>query len=264
MMKVRSYALLGNTVLRRIERQLDAVVSTWRAEWGLDALDIEVTCQRSWEAQAQRGEGWQRRYFHEDRRAWLSWPPEFLKYLQRQIFPADHRHAFQSGDKAPIATDGALQAVHALADAIARDLTLSRMPLDSAYDGKPDQELFDYASGAVLIVLKFGEQSIKCLLNHAVMRALHGQGGTIVQERLKPVDVTKALSSTPMSLKVCAGQVEVGVGNFMALALGDVICLPTSIDQPLTVFGPENRLLFGAHLGKQNQSMAIEVVSYKK
>ena len=264
MMKVRPYALLGSALLGRIERQVGLVASTWSAEWGFDAVDVAVSCQRSWEVLSPRGEVWQQSYQQGEGRAWLSWSPEFLKTVQRQIFPADQRHAFQAGDTAPIATDGAQKAVAALADAIAQAFGFSSALLNTDNDRKPAQELFEYASGAILMVLKIGEQSIKCLLNYPGVQVQHRPPDSKPAAQLPRVDLTKALSATPIPLKVSAGQVEVGVGNFMTLALGDVIRLPISIDKPLTVLGPDNGILFGAHLGKQGQSLAIEVVPYKK
>jgi len=263
MMKVRPYALLGNALLARIERQVELVASTWSADWGFEPENVVVSSQRAWE-ESSREEAWQQCYQQGEGCAWLSLSPEFLKAVQRQIFPADLRHAFQAGDTAPIATDGAKKAVAALADAIAQAFGFSSSLLNIDNDRKPAQELFEFASGAILVVLKIGEQSIKSLLNYAGVEAQHRPVDSKPLARLPRVDLTKALSNAPISLKVSAGQVEVGVGNFMTLALGDVIRLPISIDKPLTVLGPDNGVLFGAHLGKQSQSMAIEVVPYKK
>ena len=264
MMKVRPYALLGSALLGCIKKQVELVASTWSAEWGFVAADVAVSCQRSWEATLSREEVWQQSYRQGEGRARLSWSPGFPKTVQRQIFPADQRHAIQADDTAPIAADGAQKAVTALADAIAQTFGFSSSLLNTDNDCKPAQELFEFASGAILVVLKIGEQSIKCLLNYAGVEAQHRPVDSNPLARLPRVDLTKALSATPISLKISAGQVEVGVGNFMTLALGDVIRLPISIDKPLNVLGPDNGILFGAHLGKQSQAMAIEVVPYKK
>jgi hypothetical protein len=262
-MEVRSYALLGNSELRRVEQRIGVALSTWAADWGLNKSDVSVTCWRSWEAPAShRDDNWQQSYARGEKRAWLSWSPDLPKYVQRQMFPVDVRHAPQTSSAMSMASAGGAAATNALAEAVAQQFDL----IDSAaapHNG-PEPHLFDRASGAIVIVLKIGEHSMRCLANFACVRVIRESGEPLRAPPLGRVDWAKALSATPVSLKVTLGQVEVALGNFISLDVGDVVRLPSSIDKPLPVMGPDDRILFGGHLGTQTHSKAIEAVLFPK
>ena len=162
-MNVRPYALIENSLLHRIEQQIGAAVSAWRADWGLQDLANNVTCRRAWEIPTrQPDEKWTQGFAHEDQRAWLCWSPDLLKYMQRQIFPSDQRDVIQSAGLSSIAIEGAQAAVKSLAEVVAHSVGMSRSAAVSAKDSSPEAQHFQRASGAIVVVVKIGEQSIKC------------------------------------------------------------------------------------------------------
>jgi flagellar motor switch/type III secretory pathway protein FliN len=263
MMKIRPFALLNNSLLRDIEGALGVVASAWSADWGVERLSIAVTCSRAWEV-TPSSDQWSQRIAYDDKQVWLSSSPELLKYVQRQIFPIDKRHVIQAPGPTSMALDGAEAAIEALISAIAHKLGMSKAGRTPENDINPDPQNFARASGAVVVGVKVGEQSIKFLINHACVKTQRLQQDLTTLEPLKKVDMSRVCGTAPISLKVSAGQVEVDVGSFMTLAVGDVIRLETSIDKPLKVLGTDDQILFEGHLGTLNKSMAIEVVHYLK
>ena len=268
-MEIRPYALLKSSLLRQLEQRFDATLSTWRAAWGITSSDgTAVSCTRSWDA-PQREEKWKAHFLSDSKTGsaksiWLGHPDDFAKSLQRQMFPSDGRQVALPDGRISLASDGGATAARALQDAIAAECGFMAVHATDEKNARPPAELFQHASGAVLISLKAGEQVLKVLLNHAAVESLLGARETVLLDRLHKVDLANALQHSAVSLKVGLGQVEVPVGQLLTLAAGDVIRLSAPIEKPLPVAGPDGQVLFGAHLGMSGGAKAIEAVPYSK
>ena len=257
-MKLRPYALLGATVLNETARRLTAAAEDWRSAWGLDMLDIHVECTRAWQAEfLQSPLQWQRCCTEQEKSVWVAWQPEFFRYIQRQLFPPDQRHMAQPKRMLSLASDGAEKALLALSDHIAGVAALGD---PSRHNSEaPPVAVFQHGSGAVCARIQVGEQSAMCLFNRECVGAVSPR--TMPHAAALPtMDIRKALSGIAVTLPIEIGQVDVEVGALMTLALGDVIRLSTSVDQPLTVYGPERKALFDGYLGVMDKSVALEVV----
>ena len=255
-MKVRTFALLGSSVLETVRHKLMATVEQWRSDWGLERLELDVECGRAWEAAPiSSSVPWQHTCAAGDKEVWLAWQPELVRYVQRHVFPPDQRHAVSMKGGGSMAADGAEQAVRRLSAQIAAAAGVPETSGRSASVMTPDAAMTSDGSGAVTVRIWLGEQPIHCLLNHACVREI----GRMQHGAPSLAGVVGDLSKVPVTLPIELGQAEVEIGSLLTLAVGDVIRLNTSVDKPLTVRGPGGKALFNAHLGIVGQQVAIEI-----
>lgn len=260
-MRTRPFALLGASVVNEVSRRITKGVEAWRSEWGLDNLPVDVECMRAWEASSQhRNNSWQLRCGTPGKSVWLGWQPELERFLQRQMFPSDQRHLMQSQSMSSIAAEGAEAAVKAMVDRIAQAFACQDDGIGVRDTTGPEENAFIAASGALLVRIKLGEQTVTCLIDHECVRTAAGHTAAKPAEPIVRGARQGAFNKIPVTLPIEIGQVEVDVGNLLTLAVGDVIRLNTSVDRPLSVYGPGQQVLFNAHLGALEGKIAVEVV----
>jgi len=260
-MRVQPFLLLGASTLTGVAVHIMSAVEAWRTEWGLTGLAVEVECLRAWETlPLLRSVPWQSGFVFDGKSAWLACQPELARVIQRQLFPSDQHNPVQLQTRPSIASEGGHAAVQALFNRIAAAVALISDHVALNESASPQQSAFSFASGSLLARIKLGEQTVSCLLDHACTRALTEH---IVPTPRAPIPhglFNKGLARIPVTLPVEIGQAEVDVASLLTLTVGDVIRLGTSVDQPLTVFGPRREALFDAHLGTLHGAVALEVV----
>ena len=126
-------------------------------------------------------------------------------------------------------------------------------------DDIPGADLWSVASGAMVATIRIGDQTATWALNYGCIKGLPQFPATVMLPPIAEGNLQQALSHVSLSLPVEIGQAEVDVASLLTLALGDVIRLDSCIDKPINVRGPNGEALFGAHLGRQDKAVAIEV-----
>ncbi|MBI1890127.1 MAG: FliM/FliN family flagellar motor switch protein [Burkholderiales bacterium] len=235
-------------------------MATWRDAWGLGHLELNVICSRAWESDAaQQAIKWRHRFDSKGKSIWISYSSELSKFVQKEIFPPDQRHAVLSKGVPTIASEGAESCVKAFLESVVSGLCSSEGIV--SYEGDPvfDETVFRYASGAALVEIQVGEQLVSCMLDPEYVQSIFSTMDIPRVPALSQGAILKSLAQVPVSLSVEVGRNEVEVASLMSLTCGDVIRLNTSVEKPLSVRGPDGRHLFDAYLGRINDSVAIEV-----
>ena len=100
-MAVRPFLLLKPSVLEAVSTCLSKAVHGWCEDWGLEQIDPDIVCSRAWEEAdlVASGMQWQHCYSGNGKSLWLALPPEFARYVQRQLFPPDQRHVVQAKNR---------------------------------------------------------------------------------------------------------------------------------------------------------------------
>ncbi|MFZ6646127.1 FliM/FliN family flagellar motor switch protein [Undibacterium sp. TJN25] len=258
-MNVSPFALLSSSVLEAVAQKVAAVVKSWAVSWGVDTLQVDTSCERVWESNAQRIAEWPLQYRMGAQAIWISHAADLGKYLQRQMFPTDTRHGPMTGLQSVIAVEAGQAALEALGKRMAIEAGISSAMHQSEENSAPGPGEFRYGCGGVLIHVRLGDLSISVLLNHACVDAV-GDKMPVAKDVSARGDLMEALGKVPVTLSVSAGQVEIDITQLMTLGIGDVICLPSSVDRPIEILGPDKQPLFAGYLGLSGDSVAIEVV----
>lgn len=130
----------------------------------------------------------------------------------------------------------------------------------------PDPGWACYASGHALVLLRIGEAALWLLLkpdclSRVAMDCHTPQAARL--PRLAKVSLRRALDSTPVSLSVKAGEVEIGAGTLLTIAAGDVIALGTPADGAFEVSMPSGATLCKGLIGRKDNLLAVEIVNIK-
>jgi flagellar motor switch/type III secretory pathway protein FliN len=260
-MRVLPFALLGASVIREVKHRMTDAITAWQSEWGLEQLDVSIECVRAWESSVQhQNPTWKERYDESGKSVWVAWQPDFPKYIQRQMFAPDQRHLMQPQNAMSIAFDMAEGSTLALADRMGGLFSSAMRAEESGAAICPDDSVFAVASGAVLVSARLGDHIVLCLLNHDCIKGMSGTTMPRMGDPIHKGSLNQALGKLGVTLPIELGQAEVDVGSLLTLAVGDVIRLRSSIDKPLTVYGPNREALFYGHLGTVDGNIAIEVV----
>lgn len=150
----------------------------------------------------------------------------------------------------------------ALRDAMhARNVGLAQAlvgaPLASS-ERHPDAAVFAVGSGAVQIVCE--ALGLYAIADGSVLSQVPPPDRPPVPARAPLQPVLDAVRSAPVSLTVGLGSVELSLSHLLALETGDVICLPTRLDELLPV-ALEGRPVAGASLGHCGRHKAVQLVS---
>ncbi|NVE01854.1 FliM/FliN family flagellar motor C-terminal domain-containing protein [Massilia sp. BJB1822] len=255
-MACRSYRLLSGTALTAVRRALATALDGWCADWGLERVAFELSCERAWES-GGRWPLWRHSRRRADAAIWFGWGDDLPAQLQRLIYPPDRSAAPQAASLAAAAAGAALQG---LVDALAGLADIAPAPLLAADEDGPGPVLA-YASGGVCAVLRSGRCVLHCVLNDALVAQL---GGAALPPAAAPplgrVDYRQVLAGTALRLPVSVGGAELSLGSLRTLAPGDVIRLDALADQPLRIAGPQGGALLAGYLGLAEQSVALEVL----
>lgn len=254
-MNTQPFVLVGNSRLERIGAALQARIANWQSAWGIERMPVSVACERAWEADGAAALRWQRRFVAEGQGFWMAWTPGLAMHLGRHIFSDGYR---AQGGLGSMASEGSALALDFLTEQLRATMAPAAVSADaSAQD--VDADLFERGSGAVLVTIDLGGQTVGCLLEHASAETLAATQAAALP-RLAAVDLPKAARHAQVSVALTVGQAQVGAASLLALAVGDVIRLDAPIDQPMAVHSTEGQLLFGACLGRQGRGKVFEAV----
>lgn len=134
-------------------------------------------------------------------------------------------------------------------------------PVVAGGEARPDAALFLPGSGAVhFACAELGWQAWAsgAVLRHVPPRAAAASPGP-APVPLLPL-VQGAAARQPVRLAVEAGSVELELGRLLGLQPGDVLRLPTRLDQPLWLCGPQGEALARCALGERDGRRAVRVV----
>jgi hypothetical protein len=177
---------------------------------------------------------------------WLAWPDEIGGALERALCGAAPGHG--------LAQALAGRALEALLQALGAALPGGRRVAALA----PPQSLYAAASGAALLQLHFGRQTLAVLLDPVAVAAL-APAVPAALAPLPPCDLQAAVGAATLALPVQLGSIQLDLADLMAVRVGDVIRLGRSAEQPLPVLAPDGAsTLFHAHLGKAGQALAVQ------
>lgn len=252
-MVVSPFYLLGRSTLERIAQRCEGALGDWAQAWGCARADFVLESVRAWDWRAPRSLQWRSTHRSGEQALWLGCSSDFPAALYGRLFAPEGRVA-PAG--AALAWDGMQQALKELGLA----LVGAAAPLAGAPgqpDAAPDAAVFRRGSGAVVLSVRLGEQSMYCVLNHAAAQVAPPAAQALPQPG---PPLRTALAEVPLRLSVTLGQVDVDVRSLLAMTVGDVIRLDSLLEQPVLITGPTGQVLFGGHLGTSHGAMAVEVV----
>lgn len=260
-MPARPYALVAASTLATVQRVLQGALDDCCRAWGIAPASLTLACARAWEAAA--AQAWRQSHAEQDKTLHLGWNAGLALQLAHAMFGPDGAPA-AAGGAPTLAQDTARQALAALVAALAGACKCGAAEPAPA---DPPAALFARGSGAVLVQVRVGGETLQCLLNDGAVCALAGISRVTplaLAKALPAVDFKAALTRVPVALPVHIGAADVALGSLLTLGVGDVIRLDTCADLPLTVHAPGGAALFGGYLGKADQSVALELVRRKQ
>ena len=261
------FALLGADVLHGVRGLLEQAVHDWCADWGVAHGELVLETSRAWEAleQLPAAPAWRQPWQGAGGRMTLAWTADWPARLQRALFAPDRQYGPATG-KPGLAIAAAEAAWSALQDALA---AVAVPGAERGMDEQPPPSAdWRHASGALLLVIRFGKQACHAVLNHDAVTALARQAtlrGLIRPVSAAPlaaVDYRTLLAPLEVALPVEIGKAEVGLGSLMRLEAGDVIRLDTAADRALRVTGPSGAVLFDGYLGLADGHVALELTQH--
>ncbi|PRC93918.1 FliM/FliN family flagellar motor switch protein [Solimicrobium silvestre] len=256
-MATHTFALLKQRDINScIERACDAV-SEWESAW-CPSSGIEIDCSETCDPSViQPGGLWTAHRLTQGSLVWCYCPTEFGKQAERLIF--DLNDALRSTDRhreSALAENVANEAVDELVALLLNRLA-GPTTAQLEFGTKPADWQFRRHSGTALIKITIGGKTLSLLIPSERLPSHEIARKSPPREAVTPLPV--ALNKIEVRLIAELGDVEMSLGHFASLQLGDVINLSIGIDQSLTVF-TENRCPVGvAHLGKQDGNRALEM-----
>jgi flagellar motor switch/type III secretory pathway protein FliN len=253
----RNFTLLKQRDIEAcVERARNALrewENTWRSFSGID-----VDCSETFDPSLlQPGGRWTAHRFAQEPVLWCYQPVDLVKQIEHLIFHLDD--ALRSTDRH---RESAL--AEGVADAAVDDLValmLSHLAGPSTADQdsgiQPVNWQFHRNSGTAMVKVTARGKTLCILIPYEQLPSREKPGKAPVRQSLSPLP--DALNGIGVRLIAELGTVEMSLGHFASLQLGDVITLPIGIDQTLTVFTEDGHSLGVAHLGKQDGNRAIEI-----
>lgn len=258
-MNVRVYALLAERVLAAVRAPLEAAVSAWARDWGLEMPAL--SCRRAWEGAAPSAFPVRMAADADEGMAWLAWPDALQRTLQRALFGSEHGPQAARSGAPELAAAGAGAALRALETALAV-AACGAGPRRTA-GTEPASALWAPGSGAVLVELRFERHVFGMLLDAAAVARL-ADGHAAARPSATPLvalDYRVLLARQPVLLAVEAGRADVALGSLLALAPGDVIRLDSLADAPLAATTADGTILLRGYLGARGHHLALDLVA---
>lgn len=263
-MEQRPFVLLGAGALAAARQALGGAVDAWCRDWGVARDEVLVECVRAWEGAAQlpAAPSWRAPWRAGERALAIAWPDELPAQVRRLLFGAERQHAPAAG-----AAHTALAAGEAAWAALLLGLSAAVVPGGGmAAEAMPAAAAdWRHASGALLVVVRVGRQACHAVLNGEAVAALVGPAAP--DARLAALDYARLLAPVAVRLPVALGEARVDLGSLLRLDIGDVIRLDTPADGALPVRAPGAGAgapaLFGGHLGRRGEDMALELAPHE-
>ena len=228
---VRPIRLTGAHALATLEALAAAALESWAGEWLRPAAGTPVPGVRSLEPHSGReaaAPGPYERREGEGGRLWIREAPEDRRALLR----ASLGPAFLARDGEPVdewAAEAARRAWQARNEALCAAWIgqADARPCD-----RPDDDVLDSGAGAVR--LEAAAIGLFAIADAGVLRHVPPPAAPL--PAAPPcVALERAVARAPVPLWVSAGHVELGLRTLLELQPGDVLRLPTRLDEPLAL-----------------------------
>lgn len=250
-MQIQPFLLLKQSQTTLAMQRADSALAQWETQW-CSLGDHRVSCVAASDAAAlPPAAEWRQRILANGRPVWLWSAPETPVLLGRQLFmPAEPG---QHGQRNSALATGVAQT--ALEDLL-RQLTeqVGAQPSLTAAAAPFPAAMLRYGSGALVCRLDLTVGQILLLLPAEVPTA------TAQPPRPALRSLHQALTALPVTLQVQLSEAELTLGYLNTLAVGDVLTLPTQVDQTLQVLGPGGSAICRAHLGTCGGMHAVELI----
>lgn len=252
-MNVHPFQLLARSRAQALTAKASAALEQWARNW-CALPDHAVSCRSASELADAFGSRapLQRRVLADGSHAWSVASPGLPRMLEQHIFglpqldAASDRH-LSSALGAEVAAQALESLQQALIEALCGQVS---QPADA---GAPPAQMLRHASGAVACTVVLGEAQLRLLLPGGEQRSVRTSAVPLVPLR-------EALSGVAVPLQVELCRTELTLGYLRTLAVGDVLALPATLDQPLRVSGPGDRKVCEAHLGAVDGQRAVELI----
>lgn len=255
-MQVTPFTLLRTSDMAACRERSSQLVHQWAQAW-LPSTTIlpEVGCTEASDPSLASPQGRWLRCVPETRGvAWCYVAQGFANQVQNALFAVEP--TLRNTESRP-STLAMSAATSALEDLIAMLLSQFGLHVGSS-DGEvaPTWMLRNQSGSALIKVVIGGEVLLLVIPAPALPSRLRPQPR---YSTAPVVPLTTALSDTSIRVSARLGEAEMSLGHFASLAIGDVIRLPVTLDEPLSVVGEDGKKICSAHLGRQGTHRALEI-----
>lgn len=250
-------ALLKQRDMEACTERARGSVIEWEGAW-LSSSKIAVDCCLASDPSIEQPNGGWRAYRHsQGTLIWCYLPNEFARQIENRIFDLDEtlRNMDRHRDS-ELAQGVTTKAVDDLVTLLMNGL-VGPATLQFEMDSVPDSWLFNRHSGSAAVKASIGDVALTIVVP---FERLPSNPVARKPDASKPLaTLPVALSNTEVRVFAELGEIEMSLGNFASLQLGDVINLSIAIDQPLTVFTGNRCPIALAHLGQQSGFRALDM-----
>lgn len=233
--------------LASLAARVDARLSEWCADWGI-AVRAPSSCVNAHAADPV--DGWRPWAGEVDVDAWYASTPTDVA-LACALF------GVHGGMEASALAAGV--ADHAMADWLQRFGNLLPALPSVAYGPlQPPEAQMRCWSGAVRVTVPMPDADFLVHLGPRVATALMPERRA-AQDSTPLAAIRDAVTPCRLPLRVLLEEVELDLGSYLALAVGDVIRLPHPLDQPLRAETTDGTFRCAAWLGRRGATKAIEL-----
>lgn len=233
---VRPFDLLGKSRLQQLADIWRNTVSDWGQAWGIAAESLQTECLAADVHAAQFASlPWQP--LKGQSKVWQAASTDFLPQLQQTLF------ASRQGQMAQ-------QLMHQAWEEL--PTFCSAMWQKPGWQPEHSKDCFAQGRSCVVAKISLGGAHAEYLFAAPAQTMQAGSGQ--LQAR------AKVLGRQDVHLQVEAGRAELSLAQLMGLAVGDVLRLESALDQPLTVCNAQGKPMFQAWLGKQEDTIAVELI----
>lgn len=254
-MNARPFQLLSRSRAQLLAGKASAALEQWARNW-CALPDHAVSCRSASELADAFGSRapMQRRALADGSHAWSVASPALQRLLEQNIFglqeldAASERH-LSSALGAEVAAHALESLLQALVEALCGQAS------QAATADAPPPHMLRHGCGAVACTITLGEAQLRLLVPGAPLPAPRAN---VQRAPLVPLRQALAGVAVPLHVELC--RTELTLGYLRTLALGDVLALPATLDQPLRVAGPGDRKICEAHLGAVDGQRAVELI----
>lgn len=253
------FLLLKQSTATFLENQGSAALAAWVADW-TTPLRANVSCTAASASTLAHAEHlpWQQRQLADGCPVWLHLPAGLPRALENALFQLEQADA--TSERHLSSKLGLAVVDTAIAELLANlILAFTGQSAAMVATGAIPRRLWRRGSGAVQCTISLGDLNLSLLLPAEAISSKSvvtpGKG-----RRTPLVPLQSALSKVAVKLSVEISQMELTLGQMRTLAAGDVLALPTHLDEALTVRGPGGAAICLAHLGSLQGRHAVELI----
>jgi len=125
-------------------------------------------------------------------------------------------------------------------------------------EGPPPAHMLRRGSGAVVCSVSLNSKFVKLILPATALPTRQQKTMPVTHPAI--VALPQALAKVQITLSAEVSRAELTLGYLGTLAVGDVLALPTGMDQILRLCGPGDATICHAHLGNVAGFHAVELV----